>query len=109
MDTTVNDLAVDMKLTNIAWFLFVGLLLVGFLISAFIVGRRVRVREPAPPDPGTQPHLPAGGPVYEVREEREHVGFPPEGLGPHQMLGYGNLGSRTSTHPEETRAARDAG
>ncbi|MGA5555127.1 DUF6479 family protein [Streptomyces lavendulocolor] len=39
--------------------LVAGILLVGFLIGAFMLGRRVRNREPAPPTPDEQPHRPA--------------------------------------------------
>lgn len=109
MDTTLYSLAMDQTLTNIAWFLVVGLLVVGFLIGSFVLGRRIRVDEPPPPTPDSQPHLPAGGAVYEVREERESLGFPEGGLRPHQMGGYGNGGSITHRHPEQARAARESG
>lgn len=109
MDTTLTFLAVDRTLTNIAWFLVVGLIVVGFLLGGFMLGKRVRAREPAPPTPESQPHLPDGGAVYEVREERDYVDFPESGLRPHEMQGYGNFGSTTSLHPEEVRARRESG
>ncbi|WP_327304554.1 DUF6479 family protein [Streptomyces sp. NBC_01298] len=108
MDTTLIFLAVDRTLTNIAWFLVVGLIVVGFLLGGFLLGKRVRAQEPAPPSPESQPHLPEGGAVYEVSEEREYVDFPENGLRPHEMQGYGNFGSTTSLHPEEVRARREA-
>lgn len=108
MNLARYDLAVDMTLTNIAWFLVVGLLVVGFLIGSFVLGQRVRKQERRPPAPDSQPRLPAGGAVYEVREERESRGFPEGGLRPHQMGGYGNGGSTTHSHPEEARAARES-
>ncbi|MFD3777721.1 DUF6479 family protein [Streptomyces sp. NPDC058612] len=109
MDTTLYSLATDRTLTNIAWFLAVGLLIVGFLIGSFVLGWRIRVHEPPPPTLDGQPHLPPpGGPVYEVREERESRGFPEGGLRPHQMGGYGNGGSTTHSHPEQARAARES-
>ncbi|MFI8102082.1 DUF6479 family protein [Streptomyces sp. NPDC086023] len=89
-------------------FLFVGIAIAAFLLLAFWFGRKVRDREPEPPEPETQPHLPDGGAVYEVREERDPVEIPPEGLRPHEMQGYGNFGSRTSEHPEEVRKRREA-
>ncbi|MFJ6794389.1 DUF6479 family protein [Streptomyces sp. NPDC091268] len=96
-------------LTDIAWFLVVGLAVVGFLLGGFWLGKRVRAQESAPPTPESQPHLPDGGAVYEVREEREHVGIPESGLRPHEMQGYGNFGSTTASHQEEVRAEREAG
>ncbi|MFI5616291.1 DUF6479 family protein [Streptomyces sp. NPDC051567] len=96
-------------LGSIAWFLVVGLAVVGFLLGGFWLGKRVRAHEPAPPTRESQPHLPDGGAVYEVREEREPVEIPEGGLRPHEMQGYGNFGSRTSAHPEDVRAERESG
>ncbi|MEV7419077.1 DUF6479 family protein [Streptomyces sp. NPDC089919] len=81
-------------------FLMVGVAVSGFLLFSFWGGMRVRDREPAPPTPESQPHLPEGGAVLEVREEREHVEFPKGGLQPHEMMGYGNFGSRSAEHPD---------
>ncbi|MET9882625.1 DUF6479 family protein [Streptomyces sp. NPDC006430] len=106
MDMT---LSVDHTLTNIAWFAVVGILVVGFLIAAFKLGQRVRAKEPPPPTAASQPHLPNGGAVYEVREERDPVEIPEGGLRPHEMQGYGNFGSTTSTHPDEVRSERESG
>ncbi|MFD3546272.1 DUF6479 family protein [Streptomyces sp. NPDC058655] len=106
MDTT---LSVDTTLTDIAWFFVVGIVVAGFLLGGFILGKKVRDKEPAPPSAESQPHLPEGGAVYEVREEREHVGFPEEGLRPHEMQGYGNFGSTTHSHQEEARTERESG
>ncbi|MEU9373800.1 DUF6479 family protein [Streptomyces sp. NPDC048255] len=106
MDTI---LSVDSTLTDIAWFLVVGIIVAGFLLGAFWLGKKIRAQEPAPPTAESQPHLPEGGAVYEVREEREHVEIPEGGLRPHEMQGYGNFGSTTSTHPEEDRARRESG
>ncbi|OEJ95086.1 DUF6479 family protein [Streptomyces thermolilacinus] len=38
--------------------LVAGILLVGFLIGAFWLGRRIWTKEPAPPTPEEQPHRP---------------------------------------------------
>ncbi|MFE2478021.1 DUF6479 family protein [Streptomyces sp. NPDC059389] len=102
-------LSVDATLSDIAWFLVVGILVVGFLLGGFKLGQRVRAKEPPPPAPDSQPHLPEGGAVYEVREERDPVQIPASGLRPHQMQGYGNFGSTTSSHPEQVRKEREAG
>ncbi|MFE2927854.1 DUF6479 family protein [Streptomyces goshikiensis] len=106
MDMT---LSVDAIISHIVWFFFAGLVIVGFLLGAFKLGQRVRAKEPPPPTPESQPHLPDGGAVYEVREERDPVEIPEGGLRPHEMQGYGNFGSTTSAHPDEVRAEREAG
>lgn len=105
MDTI---LSVDSTLTDIAWFLVVGIIVAGFLLAGFKLGQRVRAKEPPPPTPESQPHLPNGGAVHEVREERDPVEIPEGGLRPHEMQGYGNFGSTTSSHPEEVRKARES-
>ncbi|MFG2980706.1 DUF6479 family protein [Streptomyces sp. NPDC048258] len=102
-------LSVDKTLTDIAWFLVVGIAIAGFLLGGFKLGQRVRAKEPPPPTPESQPHLPNGGAVYEVREERDPVEIPEGGLRPHDMQGYGNFGSMTSDHPDDVRARRESG
>lgn len=102
-------LSVDSTLTDIAWFLVVGIVVAGFLLGGFKLGQRVRAKEPPPPTAESQPHLPNGGAVYEVREERDPVEIPEGGLRPHEMQGYGNFGSTTSTHPDDVRKRRESG
>ncbi|MGW6687864.1 DUF6479 family protein [Streptomyces sp. NPDC054961] len=109
MNTTLASLALDSTVTHTVWFLFIGLIVVGVLLGGFMLGKRVREHEPAPPTPESQPHLPEGGAVHEVSEEREYVEFPERGLRPHEMQGYGNFGSRTHSHPEDARAERESG
>ncbi|MER5930104.1 DUF6479 family protein [Streptomyces sp. NPDC002054] len=99
----------DRILLDIAWFLAVGIAVAGFLIGMFWLGRKVRDDEPPPPTAESQPHLPKGGAVYEVREERDPVEIPNGGLRPHEMQGYGNFGSTTSSHPEQVREQRESG
>ncbi|MEV0409806.1 DUF6479 family protein [Streptomyces sp. NPDC050448] len=106
MDMT---LSLDQTLTHTAWFLVVGIAVVGFLLGAFKLGQRVRAKEPPPPTAESQPHLPNGGAVYEVREERDSVEIPEGGLRPHEMQGYGNFGSTTSSHPDDVREERESG
>ncbi|GGS97654.1 hypothetical protein GCM10010286_23250 [Streptomyces toxytricini] len=107
MDTSY--IAVDATLSDIVWFFLVGLLIVGFLLAGFKLGQRVRAKEPPPPEAETQPHLPEGGAVHEVREERDPVDIPEGGLRPHEMQGYGNFGSTASEHPDEVRKRRESG
>ncbi|GAA3084267.1 hypothetical protein GCM10020254_30820 [Streptomyces goshikiensis] len=78
MDMT---LSVDAIISHIVWFFFAGLVIVGFLLGAFKLGQRVRAKEPPPPTPESQPHLPDGGAVYEVREERDPVEIPEGAFG----------------------------
>ena len=68
------------------------------LIGAFILGARVRRRESAPPRPHEQPHLPAEGPVREVREQREadEVPHSDRRLTPHELPNHGNSPSRSA-------------
>ncbi|MFD9302448.1 DUF6479 family protein [Streptomyces sp. NPDC060048] len=106
---SLTHIALDGTLTDIAWFLIVGLAVVGVLLGGFKLGQRVRADEPPPPTTESQPHLPEGGAVLEVREERDPVEIPEGGLRPHEMQGYGNFGSTTSSHPEEVRAERESG
>ncbi|AZM91178.1 MULTISPECIES: DUF6479 family protein [Streptomyces] len=106
MDTI---LSVDEILTDIAWFFVVGIVIAGVLLAGFKLGQRVREKEPPPPTPESQPHLPDGGPVHEVREERDPVEIPEGGLRPHEMQGYGNFGSTTSDHADQVRAERESG
>ncbi|MBW5484054.1 DUF6479 family protein [Streptomyces bambusae] len=97
----------DAILTDIAWFLVVGIAVAGFLIGMFWLGRRVRDKEPEPPTAESQPHLPNGGAVHEVREEREPVEIPEPGLRPHDMQGYGNFGSTRAHDQEEVRRRKE--
>ncbi|MCX5011708.1 DUF6479 family protein [Streptomyces sp. NBC_00555] len=102
-------LSVDATLTDIAWFLVVGIVVAGFLLGGFKLGQQVRAKEPPPPTAESQPHLPNGGAVYEVREERDPVEIPEGGLRPHEMQGYGNFGSTASAHPDDVRKRRESG
>ncbi|NXY94658.1 hypothetical protein HYE82_09675 [Streptomyces sp. BR123] len=109
MNTTLSYLAVDATLGRAAWFFLVGIVIAGFLLAGFKLGQRVRAKEPPPPTPESQPHLPEGGAVHEVREERDQVEIPEGGLRPHEMQGYGNFGDTESAHPDEVRRRRESG
>ncbi|MER7761851.1 DUF6479 family protein [Streptomyces sp. NPDC097619] len=86
-------------------FFAVGIAVAAFLVLAFWAGMRVMDREGPPPAPEDHPRLPDGGPVREVRGARAYVDFPKGGLGPHEMMGYGNFGSRSAAEPEPEGAA----
>ncbi|WP_320774943.1 DUF6479 family protein [Streptomyces sp. CRN 30] len=75
----------------------VGLIVAAFvvvalLIGAFAVGIRVKRRESPPPTPDEQPHMPAGGPVREMRETRsaEEVPRSDERMLPHDLHRQGS-------------------
>ncbi len=79
-----------------------GVVVVALLIGAFAMGMRIKRREPPPPDPSQQPHLPDGGPVRESREVREPEEVPrgDERLLPHELR---HQGSRTAPEQERRR------
>ncbi|MFE2264027.1 DUF6479 family protein [Streptomyces griseosporeus] len=82
--------------------LIVGLVVVALLIGAFWRGDILKSREPAPPRPEEQPHLPPEGAVRETRENREPEEVPQDGRRrlPHE---FGNLGTRPSESTERPR------
>ncbi|GAA4791863.1 DUF6479 family protein [Streptomyces ziwulingensis] len=79
---------------------------VALLIGAFAVGIRVKRRESPPPRPEEQPHLPEGGPVGEIQENRTPQEMPrsEERLLPHEL---GQQGSRSA--PDQERPRWDEG
>ncbi|BDM70761.1 hypothetical protein HEK616_42480 [Streptomyces nigrescens] len=81
--------------TSGALLTIVGVLVVAVLLAAFVRGRRIRKREPGPPDPESHPRLPHGGPVGDVMERREPEELPRSDhrRGPHELRGNG-IGSR---------------
>ncbi|MFE9775152.1 DUF6479 family protein [Streptomyces sp. NPDC005931] len=83
-----------------------GLVVVALLIGAFALGsRRVRRRDSRRPRPEEQPRMPEGGPVREVREQREADEVPRSDhrLTPHELKGHGNAGTRTGASQERPR------
>lgn len=87
-----------------------GLVVVALLIGAFALGARIRRREPPPPRPEEQPQVPEGGPVREVRENREPAEVPrsERRLTPHEMPAHGNVPSR-SGEPKRRRRWTEGG
>ncbi|POX53146.1 hypothetical protein C3489_16590 [Streptomyces sp. Ru71] len=80
----------------------VGVLVVGMLIGAFWLGDVIKSREPAPPRPEEQPHLPPGGAVRGIQENREPDEVPTDGRRrlPHE---FGNLQTRPSESTDRPR------
>ncbi|WP_424216292.1 DUF6479 family protein (plasmid) [Streptomyces sp. BI20] len=98
-------------------FLVVGVAVVGFLLTAFVRGRRLQAREdPGPLDaspPSTRRPSPPRG-VHEGEERgREPDVAPGDGHGgrtpPHAMKGYGNFGSRPVDPEPDDREDRPGG
>jgi Family of unknown function (DUF6479) len=69
-------LAVSQQQLNVFWAFIGGMVVAGALIWAVSLGMHIRDREPGPPDPEDQPHLPDGGAVHEEREVREPEEMP---------------------------------
>ncbi|MYR27018.1 MULTISPECIES: DUF6479 family protein [unclassified Streptomyces] len=88
MDTTQWNLAANSAAIIMP---VIGVFVVAALIAAFAYGRRLRARQPAPPKPDEQPHLPEGGPIGEERELREPDEMEPREarLTPHELNGGG--------------------
>ncbi|MDG9718020.1 DUF6479 family protein [Streptomyces sp. DH24] len=85
--------------------LVAGLIVVAVLIGAFVFGVRVMRRESRRPRREEQPHLPADGPVREVRENRAPDEMPrsDERILPHDLPAHGNSGSRTDPSADRPR------
>ncbi|MEV5885816.1 DUF6479 family protein [Streptomyces sp. NPDC052020] len=82
-----------------------AVVVVALLIGAFAIGIRSKRRESPPPRPEEQPRMPEGGPVREVRENREPDEMPrsEERLTPHQLKGHGTMGDRSAATGERPR------
>ncbi|MFE0651117.1 DUF6479 family protein [Streptomyces sp. NPDC059534] len=87
-----------------------GLVLVGVIIGAFVLGMRIRDRESPPPTPESQPHRPETDRLPgEMSEYRRPAEVPrtdgAHRLTPHQLKGAGTAGTETSPDPpsEERR------
>ncbi|MBN0043736.1 hypothetical protein JS756_06365 [Streptomyces actuosus] len=80
----------------------IGVALVALLIGAFWRGDILKSREPAPPRPEEQPHLPPEGAVHEARENREPEEVPQDGRR-RLPSEFGNLGTRPSESTERPR------
>ncbi|MDQ0579152.1 DUF6479 family protein [Streptomyces rishiriensis] len=86
----------------------VGLALLAVLGGSFWLGTRVKSREPARPRPEEQPHLPPGGAVHEIRENREPDEVPRTAEGGRPLTPYEltNMQTRSSTDQKRPRWSR---
>ncbi|NSC20808.1 hypothetical protein FM076_06155 [Streptomyces albus subsp. chlorinus] len=96
---TALDIAARDHLVGLAP-LGIGLLIVIALIGAVWLGIRVRNREPEPPEPEDQPHLPPEGPTEEVVANREPDEMPRDGVRRLPHTGVHDYGDRED-HPGE--------
>ncbi|WP_344569591.1 DUF6479 family protein [Streptomyces axinellae] len=93
------DLAARDFLVGIAPFV-IGIIIVAALITAVWLGIRIRNREPEPPEPDSQPHLPDEGATDEIMENREPDEMPHDGERRLPHVGVHDQGDRES-HPGE--------
>ncbi|WP_327312488.1 DUF6479 family protein [Streptomyces sp. NBC_01235] len=108
MTTTASlQLAAASGLLSLGLFV-VGLAVVAVLAGSFWLGARIKSREPARPRPEEQPHLPPGGAVHEVRENREPDEVPrmPEGGRPLTPYELTNMQTRPSADKKRPRWSR---
>lgn len=83
-----------------------GLAVVAVLIGAFVLGRRIRDREPPPPDPEEQPTRPDTGALPGEMSEYRRPAEMPHTDGEHRLMPYqlkdsGTSGSETSPDPPD--------
>lgn len=92
-DTVLAALAAERDLLVGIGPFVLGLLITGALIGAVWLGIRIRRREPPPPRPEDQPHLPPGGPVKEIQEHRRPAVFRrgQRRRYPHELHPYGTV------------------
>lgn len=94
MDLAARDLFVGLAP------LIIGVLIVCALIGAVWLGIRVKNREPEPPEPKDQPHMPPEGPTDEVVTNREPDEMPRDGVRRLPHDGVRDTGDREG-HPGE--------
>ncbi|MFF0222986.1 DUF6479 family protein [Streptomyces sp. NPDC004629] len=100
MSTVSMQMAAPSGLLSLGLFV-VAVAVLALLAGGFWLGSRVKYREPPRPRPQEQPHLPPGGAVREVRQNRESEEVPktPEGgrpLTPYEL-------SNQQTRPSESK------
>ncbi|WP_329213616.1 DUF6479 family protein [Streptomyces sp. NBC_01485] len=107
MTTASLQLAAASGLLSLGLFV-VGMAVVAVLAGSFWLGARVKSREPDRPRPEEQPHLPPGGAVHEVRENREPDEVPrmPKGGRPLTPYELTNMQTRPSTDKKRPRWSR---
>lgn len=76
----MTDLALDRGDVTGIFPVVAGIIVVGMLIGAVVLGIRVRGREPSAPSPQSQPRMPEEGPTDEIMENREPDEMPHDGV-----------------------------
>ncbi|WP_329406715.1 DUF6479 family protein [Streptomyces sp. NBC_00704] len=107
MTTASQQLAAASGLLSLGLFV-VGMALLAVLGGGFWLGARVKSRESARPRPEEQPHLPPGGAVHEIRENREPDEVPRTAEGGRPLTPYEltNMQTRASTDKKRPRWSR---
>ncbi|MEU6102936.1 DUF6479 family protein [Streptomyces flaveolus] len=101
MTSATMDLAAGSGAAGV-WLVVAAVVVVAVLIGAFVFGSRMKRKEPPPPLPEEQPRMPDGGPVREVRENREPEEMPrsDDRTLPHELR---HQGSRTASGQDRPR------
>ncbi|KQX64008.1 MULTISPECIES: DUF6479 family protein [unclassified Streptomyces] len=102
MTTASVQLAAASGLASLVLFV-VAMALLAVLGGSFWLGTRVKSREPARPRPEEQPHLPPGGAVREIRENREPDEVPRTEKGGRPLTPYELTNMQTRPSGEKTR------
>ncbi|MER5436221.1 DUF6479 family protein [Streptomyces sp. NPDC002588] len=102
MSTASEQLAAASGLLSLVLFV-VGIAVVAMLAGGFWLGARVKMRESPRPRPEEQPHLPPGGPVHEIRENREPDEVPRIAKGGRPLTPYELHNMQTKPSESKTR------
>ncbi|MFF0200392.1 DUF6479 family protein [Streptomyces sp. NPDC005017] len=102
MSTASMQLADASGLLSLGMF-GVGVVLLAVLAGSFWLGNRIRSEEPPRPKPEEQPHLPMGGPVHEIRENREPEEIPKTPKGERPLTPYELSNSQTRASADKKR------
>ncbi|MEU9986833.1 DUF6479 family protein [Streptomyces sp. NPDC048045] len=103
MSTAQMQLAAGSGLASLFFFLM-AVAVLALLAGGFWMNSRIKYREPPRPRPEEQPHLPPGGAVHEIQENREPTEIPqiPKGgraLTPYELTNMHTRPSATKTRP----------
>jgi hypothetical protein len=96
------NMAASSGVAGTVWLVVAAFVVVVVLIGAFAWGSRLKRKESPPPLPEEQPRMPDGGPVREVRENREPEEMPQgdDRMLPHELR---HQGSRTASGQDRPR------
>ncbi|MFE0730829.1 DUF6479 family protein [Streptomyces antibioticus] len=107
MTTASVQLAAASGLLSLMLFV-VGIAVIALLAGGFWMGSRIKQRESPRPRPEEQPQMPPGGPVHEIRENREpdEVPVTPKGGRPLTPYELSNMQTKPSASKDRPRWSR---